>query len=140
MHEISNLLTAYTFCNACDRDLICFPVDQEYEFNNDNLMWLIDWFRVWNAAHGVCVPVRHHREPRLQGEGRESQGFRPKHEKVRSASHCFPIEKAGRQDFLHMIARPRIYKIGKQCEAHGKSSFVDSVLTVSASGFNLYMC
>ena len=25
---------------------------------------------------------------------------------VRFASHCFPIEKVGRQDFTHMIARP----------------------------------
>ena len=26
------------------------------------------------------------------------------------ASHCFPVEKAGRQDFTHMIARPLINK------------------------------
>ena len=29
---------------------------------------------------------------------------------VRWASHCFPIEKARRQDFTHMIARPSINK------------------------------
>ena len=29
---------------------------------------------------------------------------------IRWASHCFPIEKAGRQDFTHMIARPSINK------------------------------
>ena len=28
--------------------------------------------------------------------------------RIRWASHCFPIEKAGRQDLLEMIARPSI--------------------------------
>ena len=39
---------------------------------------------------------------------------------LRWASHCFPIEKAGIQDFTHMIAQPSIktLKIGKQPEAH----------------------
>ena len=35
--------------------------------------------------------------------------------------HCFPIKKAGRQDFMHIIALLSIkktLKIGKQCEAH----------------------
>ena len=39
---------------------------------------------------------------------------------LRWASHCFPIEKAGRQDFMEMISRSiKIIKIGNQCEAHG---------------------
>ena len=29
---------------------------------------------------------------------------------LRWASHCFPSKKAGRQDFMHMIARPSINK------------------------------
>ena len=29
---------------------------------------------------------------------------------IRCASHCFPIEKAGRQDFIHIIAQTSINK------------------------------
>ena len=41
--------------------------------------------------------------------------------KLHWASHCFPTEKAGRQKFSLMIARPptNILNIGKQGEAHG---------------------
>ena len=41
---------------------------------------------------------------------------------IRCASQCFPIKKAGRQDFTHTIARPSTNtdnKIGKQREPHG---------------------
>ena len=27
---------------------------------------------------------------------------------IRLASHCFPIQRAGRQNFMHMLARPLI--------------------------------
>ena len=40
---------------------------------------------------------------------------------LRWTSHCFPIERAGRQNFMHMLARPRsieTLKIGKQCKTH----------------------
>ena len=41
---------------------------------------------------------------------------------VRWASYCFPIEMAGRQDIMHIIAQTSInnltLKIGKQREAH----------------------
>ena len=43
---------------------------------------------------------------------------------IRWASHCFPTEKAGTQDFTHMIARPSFNKdieIRKQCEARFRS-------------------
>ena len=39
------------------------------------------------------------------------------------STNCFPIKKAGKQDFKHMIAQPSIKKDIKnrlkQCEAHG---------------------
>ena len=35
------------------------------------------------------------------------------------ASHCFPIDEAGKQDFKHMNARPTIKLDGKQFEAQG---------------------
>ena len=54
----------------------------------------------------------------------ENEGLFKLQAKLRSYSHCFPIEKVGRQDLMHLIARPSInkdIKIGKQCEAHGIS-------------------
>ena len=35
---------------------------------------------------------------------------------LQCASHCFPIENAFRQEFMHMIARPAIYKDNKRTE------------------------
>ena len=41
---------------------------------------------------------------------------------LRCASHCFPIEKAGRQDFTHIArnSNNKEKKIGKQPETHGR--------------------
>ena len=33
-----------------------------------------------------------------------------KFKEIQWASHCFPIKKSGRQDYIHMIARPSIKK------------------------------
>jgi hypothetical protein len=42
-----------------------------------DLVTFVYWFRIRHTSHGVCVPERHHRKSRLQGEGREDQGVRP---------------------------------------------------------------
>ena len=63
--------------------------------------------------------------PLLQTERYHKQYiFHPFISICRRASHCFPIEKASRQYFTHMIARPLInktIKIGKQPEAQSMS-------------------
>ena len=68
-----------------------------------------------NGVHGYIRggpgPTRTLLHPRIQGN-------------LRWTSHCFPIEKAGRQDFTHImldLQSIKALKVGKQPEAHGST-------------------
>ena len=50
-------------------------------------------------------------------------------DQVRWASHCFPIEKAGKQDLMHMIVRPAINKDIKNRKAMRGTLHMQRVLT-----------